>query len=56
MIRKVLQLTGYLEVLNVDRLVPTSPERVPSNVGPVQRDMWRSRFRPSGQAVAGGRD
>jgi anti-anti-sigma regulatory factor len=56
MIRKVLELTGHSEVLNADRLVPTGPERVPNNVGSLEPEMWRSRFRPSGRAVTGGRD
>ena len=55
MIRRVLELTGYSEVLNVDQPVPTSPERVPSNVGSLEPDMWRSRLRPSGRLVADGR-
>jgi hypothetical protein len=52
----VLDATGYSEVLNADRLVPTSPERVPNNVGSLEPEMWRSRVRPSGRAVTGGRD
>lgn len=55
MIGKVLELTGYSEVLNVDRTVPPSPERVPSSVGSLEPHMWRSRLRSSGRLVAGGR-
>jgi hypothetical protein len=53
---KVLEVTGYSEVLNADRSVPISPERVPSNIGSLEPGMLLSRLRPRGRAVAGGKD